>query len=173
MTHRHLDGPEGMFGERLATRHHLRMPPHAFLQSFQHFMMHPTFYCPAIFAGGALRSQRATLTLLGGIDAKLFLVTGLPARPRHHRELGSLRAHIHVSAGVIRELFAREQSTPPLGISQLRYRHVSGDLFVFTSFDCFTPKVTTIGHYRYFFHPPVLLSPPVPPAVTIPDQRRD
>src|SRR6266516_104226 len=108
MIHRHLDGPEGMFRERLATRHHLRILQHAFLQSFQHFMMHPTFDCPAIFAGGALRSQRATLTLFGGVEPKLFLVTGLPARPRLHREFSSLWAEIQVSAGVIRELCARE-----------------------------------------------------------------
>src|SRR5258706_3829905 len=147
VVHGYFDSPKGMFGERFPPHQHLRMCPHPSLQTIQHFMMHPTFDSPAIFAGGALRSQRATMTLLGGIDAKLFGITCLPAGARHDGEFGSLRTYIHVAAGVIDEFFAREQSAP-LGITQLRHRHVGSDLFIFTSFDYFTTKVTAISHYR-------------------------
>src|SRR5207237_168475 len=123
MVHRYLDSAKRMFGERFPQPQHLRMRPHASLQTIQHFMMHPTFYAAAIFAGGALRSQRATLTLLGGINPKLFGIAGLPPGPRHDGQCGSLRTYIHIAAGVIDELFAREQSAP-LSIAQLRHWHV-------------------------------------------------
>src|SRR5437773_7201702 len=109
--------------------------------------MHPTLDAAAIRARGALRTQGAALTLFGRIDAKLFAVPSLATRARHHRQLSSLRAHIHVTRGVIDELFARKQSAP-FRITQLWNWHVSSNLFVFTSFDYFFSKVSTISHHR-------------------------
>src|SRR6266436_3174914 len=145
--HRYLDSPKRMFGERFPQPQHLRMRAHPGLQTIQYLMMHPAFYSPAIFARGALRAQRATRTLLGRINPNRFAVSRLPARARDHSQLRSLRTYIQVVVGVIDELCAREQSTP-LGITQLRHRHIGSDLFIFTCFDYFTTKVTAISYYR-------------------------